>query len=153
MKVTTQSYGGVDLSKYHAFAWGTPPMVQGEKGVTLKPETDSVIRQSLADGLAAHGVTEASKAPANTPTLAVGYSVLVKKETVTRPHVSTTDRNTGKELKDEYVFDVGTLLVEFTDKATGQKVWWGAAEADLKPSSNGAQAREAVGQLLAKYPK
>jgi hypothetical protein len=121
--------------------------------MTLKPETDKIIRQALINGLKSRGVTEVSTPAAGTPTLAVGYTVLVKREAVTRPRVSATDRHTGKDLSDEYSFDVGTLLVEFTDKGTGRKVWWGAAQADLKPGSTQAQAQEAVEHLLAKYPK
>jgi hypothetical protein len=157
MHITAQSDPAADFSQYHAFVWGSPPDTSAEKGVetgmTLKPETDKIIRQALANGLKARGVTETAKPAAGTPTLAVGYTVLVKREEVTRPRVSATDRHTGKDLSDQYSFDVGTLLVEFTDKGTGRKVWWGAAQADLKPGSTQAQAQDAVERLLAKYPK
>ncbi len=157
MHVTTQSDPAADFSRFHAFVWGSPPDTSSEKGadtgMTLKPETDQIIRQAITDGLKSHGVAETSKPAAGTPTLAVGYTVLVKHEAVTRPRVSATDRHTGKDLSDQYTFDVGTLLVEFTDKGTGRKVWWGAAQADLKPGSTQAQARDAVERLMAKYPK
>jgi hypothetical protein len=163
--VTTQSDPAADFSRYHAFVWGSPPDTSGEKSaekgankgsetaMTLKPETDKIIRQALVDGLKSRGITPASDPTASIPTLVVGYTVLVKREAVTRPRVSATDRHTGKDLSDEYSFDVGTLLVEFADKGTGRKVWWGAAQADLKPGSTQAQAQDAVERLMAKYPK
>ncbi len=89
MHITAQSDPAADFSQYHAFVWGSPPDTSAEKGVetgmTLKPETDKIIRQALANGLKARGVTETAKSAAGTPTLAVGYTVLVKREEVTPP--------------------------------------------------------------------
>lgn len=130
----------VDFSRYKTWSWQT--------GVPVPPEPvpDKRIREAVARGLAARGLTSVD----SDATLLVRYYAARS----TRIDLLPLDSGSGAPPTGIRYVETGSLVVDLVDAASGKVVWRGHATGVLRygPKEITAQIDAAVAELLARFP-
>ena len=131
---------GVDFLRYKTWSW--------QAGVLLpqEPVPDKRIREAVARGLAARGLTSVD----SNATLLVRYYAARS----TRIDLLPLDSGSGAPPTGIRYVETGSLAVELLDAASGKVVWRGHATGALRygPKEIAAQIDAAVAELLARFP-
>ena len=152
-----RSYAGpdADLSVYHTYQWAG-----GDLGSTGDPRLDSNrffverVQQTADEQLRLRGY---EKIATGTPDLVLHVHARVEQQL----EASQLDGTHGRCQKDDcraYVFDEGTLLIDFVDARTDAMVWRGWAERSLdgvidNQASMNQVVDKAVVAILGRLPK
>jgi hypothetical protein len=117
---------GADLGRYHTYAWGPTDMGStGDPRLDNNPFFQERVRAGVEQHLAARGF---EKTVSDTPDILLHY------------HASVTQKvdPNGADQKDvvcegcrPYVYDAGTLVVDFVEARTKTLLWRGWAEGGL----------------------
>jgi len=130
----------VDFSRYKTWSW--------QAGVPVPPELvpDQRIRESMARGLAARGLSNVS----SDATLLVRYHATRS----TRIDLLPLDSGSGAPPTGIRYVETGSLVIDLLDAASGKVVWRGHASGVLRygPKEIAAQIDAAVAELLARFP-
>lgn len=130
----------VDFSRYKTWSW------QADGTAAADPVVDKRIRDALARGLAARGLSSVG----SDATLLVRYhAARTKRIEIVSRDPGFKDPPTGIRYA-----ETGSLVVELLDAASGKVVWRGQATGVLKygPQEIKAQIDAAVAELLAAVP-
>jgi hypothetical protein len=162
VNVTTDYDHSVPFGTYHTYALEPPPNVP-----PLSPTSDSALRSSLREALAARGIREVT--PADKPDLAVVSHVkLLQKYSVP----AYSDWGYGPGVWPYYggsygvwagapytygsinTYTEGTLILDFVDTSTQKLVFRGTGTAVVgsDAESNAGKITEAVKEIVAKLP-
>jgi hypothetical protein len=130
----------VDFSRYKTWSW--------QAGVPVPPEPvpDKRIREALARGLAARGLSNVD----SDATLLVRYHAARS----TRIDLLPFDSGSAAPPTGIRYVETGSLVIDLLDAASGKVVWRGHATGVLRygPEEVGAQIDAAVAELLARFP-
>jgi hypothetical protein len=130
----------VDFSRYKTWSW--------QAGVPVLPEPvpDKRIREALARGLAARGLSNVD----SDATLLVRYHAA----RTTRIDLLPLDSGSGAPPTGIRYVETGSLVIDLLDAASGKVVWRGHAAGVLRygPKEVTAQIDAAVAELLAQFP-
>ncbi len=159
VQVETDWNPGTDFSKLHSYAWLTEQPLKTGDARFDSPLVDQRIRSATAETLAAKGFVTASQASAD---FLMAYMITSQQK---------TDVNTiyegygygyggwgGPGYARTYVtqYELGTLILDVLDPKTKTLVWRGSGSAvlgeALTPEDRDRRVREAVEEILAKFP-
>jgi hypothetical protein len=146
---------GVDLQRYLTFNWGpSATFSTGDPRLDNNRFVDERLRTQIERELASRGFEKTTSEP---PDVLVHYHVSVRQEI----DIRTLDH--GDESCDEagcerYVYDAGSLFIDFVEPGTGRLVWRGWAEGSvdgLIDSQERLEERidEAVARILDLLPR
>jgi hypothetical protein len=162
--VSQQSVPGVDVSGIRSYAWHEPAIrIPGDPrldGANLDPQ----IRSALEKALAENGLNKAAAGQA--PQALLGYTVSIRRKSVSTPVNETAGYNTGwtANRADEgyrsidsggtYLeeWEQGRLIVELLGPANGDLLWRGTAKTEINfdnpPSERARRLRTAAKRLI-----
>lgn len=130
----------VDFSRYKTWSWQAGVLAPSQ------PVVDKQIREALARGLAARGLSSVD----SDATLLVKYHAAK----TTRIDLLPLDSGSGTPPTGIRYAATGSLVIDLLDAASGKVVWRGHAADVLKygPKEITAQIDAAVAELLAGFP-
>ena len=130
----------VDFSRYRTWSW------QADFSVPTDAVHDTPIRQAVAKGLAARGLSQLD----SDATLLVRYHAA----RTTRIDLLPLDSGSGAPPTGIRYVETGSLVIDLLDAASGKVVWRGHAAGVLRygPKEIRAQIDAAVAELLARFP-
>jgi hypothetical protein len=139
--------------------WGWLPREEGARtaGGVDDPLLHQRIEAAIEDVLAGRGYALAEAAP---PDFLVAYHVAIEKQLEARTLYSGYNTGVwiGPMWSETYIdeYRLGTLLIDVIEPARREVVWRGRAQARVQewrsPEQREARVREAVEQVLAKFP-
>jgi uncharacterized protein DUF4136 len=155
VRVNSYLERGTDFSRYRTYNWGPPDSwTTGDPRLDNNPFFQERVRAEVDKRLASRGF---EKATSEKPDLRLHY------------HASFTQRidTTGIDAKygscdkldcQPYVYEAGTLLLDFVDTRTNKVVWRGWAEGSVDGVIDNQQwleqrVDEAVRRILARLPR
>ena len=156
LRVNSYLERGTDFSRYRTYNWGPPDSwTTGDPRLDNNPFFQERVRAEVDRQLARRGFEKA--APLDKPDLRLHY------------HASFTQRIDIKGIDEKdgycenhdcqpYVYEAGTLLLDFVDTRTNRVVWRGWAEGSVDGVIDNQQwleqrVDEAVRQILARLPR
>jgi hypothetical protein len=161
VSVTTDYDRSVPFGSYHTYAVEPPPQVP-----PLSPSSDSALRNTLRETLAARGIREVT--PGDKPDLAVVPHLSQQKEYSVQQYAdwgygpATWPYPSGyygmwagapRTYTTINSYNEGTMLLDFVDTSKQKLVFRGVANAVVgSPESNAKKIEEAVRKIVAKLP-
>ena len=123
MNVNSFVERGMDLRQYHTYAWGpADAFTTGDPRLDNNPFFQERMRTAVDQALAARGF---EKTASGAPDLVIHYHASVTQ----RIDVNAADQKYGYcDDCNPYVFDAGTVTIDFIDTRTNRLVWRGWAE-------------------------
>jgi hypothetical protein len=145
-----------DFPRYRTYTWAPPEALDtGDPRLDNNPFFHERIQADVEKQLAARGF---EKTTSSVPDLLIHYHASVNQEV----DVSSIDRETGT-CDDEgdcrpYVYEAGTLLIDFVDARTEKLVWRGWAKDSLDGVIDNQRLMEqkvdkAVARILERLPR
>lgn len=125
MNVSSYVERGIDFTRYHTYNWAADPQATGDPRLDNNPFFHERVQAGVEKQLATRGF---EKTTSGTPELLVHYHASINQ----RLDVSGADRKYSycDDCK-PYVYDAGTLLLDFVDARTNKLVWRGWAERSM----------------------
>lgn len=125
MNVSSYVERGIDFTRYHTYTWAADPQATGDPRLDNNPFFHERVQADVEKQLATRGF---EKTTSGTPELLIHYHASINQ----RMDVSGADRKYGycDDCK-PYVYDAGTLLLDFVDARTNKLVWRGWAERSM----------------------
>jgi hypothetical protein len=128
LKVNSYVERGIDFNRYHTYNWDpADSLFTGDPRLDANPFFHSRIKADVEKQLAARGF---EKTASGTPDLLVHYHESINQ----RMDVNGIDRSNGYCQSDDcrpFVYDAGTLVLDFVDTRTKKLVWRGWAEGSM----------------------
>jgi Domain of unknown function (DUF4136) len=153
MQVSSYVARGSDFARYHSYSWAPDDQLRtGDPRLDNNPFFLDRLQADVDRGLASRGL---EKNPQGQPDLLVHYHVNISQEVhASQLEVPYGDTCTGCE---PYVYDAGTLLIDFVDARTNTLVWRGWAEGSMDNAIDNQAFMErkiddAVNRILKKLP-
>lgn len=153
VNVGTYVQRGSDVGSYRTYAWAPSDRLEtGDPRLDNNPFFQERVQATVEQQLAARGF---ERTTAQTPELLVHYHASIEER---------IDVNRADEPYDAcadcrpYVYDAGTLLIDFVDARTNQLVWRGWTETNMDGAIDNQDYMEeriekAVTRILAKLPR
>ena len=155
LRVNSYVERGTDFSRYRTYNWGPPDSwTTGDPRLDNNPFFQELVRADVDRQLFSRGF---EKTTSETPDLRLHY------------HASFTERidaygiegrygSCDKRDCEPYVYEAGTLLLDFVDTRTNRVVWRGWAEGSMDGVIDNQQwleerVDEAVRRILARLPR
>jgi hypothetical protein len=154
MRVNSFVERGADLSRYRTFGWGENAEFTGDPRLDSNPFFHERVRAAVEQQLARRGL---EKTTADGPELIVHYHANISEEIdVTLIDHETGNCTTGTDCR-PYVYDAGTLVIDFVDARTKGLVWRGWAEDTMDGAIDNQRLMEqkidrAVARILQRFP-
>jgi hypothetical protein len=154
MTVRSSAERGADLRQYRTYNWGSPtPRSTGDPRLDNNPFFDERVRGQVDREMALRGF---EKSPSEQADLQVHYHVDVSQDVDIRELDSSPSYCLDHDCR-PFVYDKGTLFVDFVDPRTGLVVWRGWAEGSLDgviDNQEWMESRidEAVVEILRRLP-
>jgi hypothetical protein len=154
MRVSSFAERGADLSRYRTYGWGQSAEFTGDPRLDANPFFHERVRAAVEQQLARRGLEQTT---ADGPELIVHYHANISEEI----DVSLVDRETGNCTTGSdcrpYVYDAGTLVIDFVDARTKALVWRGWAEDTMDGAIDDQRVMEqkidqAVARILQRFP-
>lgn len=152
IKVDSYASRGADFARYRTYDWGpVETFATGDPRLDNNPFFQDRLKEAVEKRLAAAGF---EKTPA-APQLLVHYHASVSQEL----NPDGADQKYGYcESCQPYVYDAGTILLDFVDTATKRLIWRGWAEGSLEGVIDDQAWMEkkidgAVARILARFPR
>ena len=142
-----------DLTRYHTYDWAPADRFEtGDPRLDNNPFFQERVQTAVEKQLATRGF---ERVTAGTPQLLLHYHANVKQ----RLSANSADQKYG--YCDEctpYVYDAGTLVIDFVDARTNKLVWRGWAEGSIDGAIDNQrwmeeQIDKAVGRILTELPR
>jgi hypothetical protein len=168
VKIKTQRDKSYDIKKVKTYAWhptgaGDVKILQAtdDQPKVILARVDPVIRSAVEQGLAARGLQPAAHEQAD---VYVYYYVLIGGATSSQ-YMGQFIGNAPEwgmppimgATTSVKIYEQGSLVLDFSSREQKTVVWRGTAQAELDRQSSDAERekrlREAVGQLVQRYPK
>jgi hypothetical protein len=126
MKVNSYMERGMALGQYHTYGWGpTDTFTTGDPRLDNNPFFQDRVQADVDKALATRGFEKTTSAK---PDLLIHYHASVTQQV----DVNAADQKYGYcDDCRPYVFDAGTLTIDFVDTRTNRLVWRGWAEDSL----------------------
>lgn len=117
---------GIDFSQYHTYNWDAAgPQASGDPRLENNPFFQKRVQTDVEKQLATRGF---EKTTSGTPELLVHVHASITQ----RIDVNSADAKYGSCRDcDPYLYEAGTLLIDFVDTRTNKLVWRGWAEGSL----------------------
>ena len=154
MRVSSFAERTADFSRYRTYAFGpTEAVSTGDPRLDSNPFFYERVQTAVAKRLAATGY---EKVTSETPDLLIHFHASLSQEINT----SELDQKYGYCTSSgcrPFVYDAGTLLLDFVDARTNKLVWRGWAEGSMDGIDNQAwmeqKVDDAVNRILARLPR
>jgi hypothetical protein len=135
-----------NFSQFKTYAWVKP----------VRPTPNRLMDQRIVAAIDSQLASKGMKKVDDSPDLFVTYGAGISQQTQT---VATGTGGSwrwggGMATVNQYVTNVGTLVVDIDDGKTKQLLWRGAAKGTLsdKPEKNSQKIDKAVAKMFQKYP-
>ena len=152
MRVNSFLERGADFTRYRTYRWAPDDqLVTGDPRLDNNPFFLDRLQADVDKELAARGFEKTTVA---TPELLLHYHARINQ----RLDVSSTDQKYGDcDRCGPYVYDAGTIAIDFVDARTSTLVWRGWAEGSMDGFIDNqewmeAKIDEAVTRILARLP-
>lgn len=153
MQVSSYAARGSDFSRYHSYAWAPADQLRtGDPRLDNNPFFLDRLQSDVDGGLARRGLEKGSAEAAD---LLIHYHVNITQEI----NASQLDQPYGYTCEncEPFVYDAGTLLIDFIDAHTNALVWRGWAEGSMDNAIDSQTLMEqkiddAVTKILGKLP-
>jgi uncharacterized protein DUF4136 len=153
MRVNSFVERGSDLTRYRTYEWASDDeLVTGDPRLDDNPFFLERLQADVDHHLAVRGFEKTVVGP---PDLLVHYHVRIDQ----RLDVNSADRKYGYcDNCEPYVYDAGTILIDFVDARTRKLVWRGWAEGTMEGFIDNQdwmeqRIEEAVTRILARFPR
>lgn len=155
IKVNAYAERGADVSRYRSYDFAPPEQAPtGDPRLDSNPFFQDHLREAVEKALTAKGY---ERVASGTPGLRVHFHASVTQEV----NVDEVDRRNGYCGEGDcrpFIWDAGTLLVDFVDADTNKLVWRGWAESSfdgIVDNQTWLEQRidKAVGRIVAKMPR
>jgi hypothetical protein len=153
MQVNSYLARGNDFSRYHTYAWAPSDQLRtGDPRLDNNPFFLERLQTDVDQHLARRGL---EKGAADTADLLIHYHVSITQEI----NANEVDQPYGYTCAgcEPYVYDAGTLLIDFVDRQTNALVWRGWAEGSMDNAIDNQSLMEqkiddSVTRILKKLP-
>ena len=147
IQVETDVDPSADFSTYHTYRLATPEQGRGgDQALGMRALQDRRIRGAIDESLTARGLrTDATRSD-----LMITYRVTASSQAWGGGAAGAT---ATPSTRDQYDLKQGTLVIDFVDSATGQRVWRGfASGAAGDPDQSDERVYEAALKILEEFP-
>jgi hypothetical protein len=128
LRVNSYVERGFDLQRYRTFGWAPPGTVStGDPRLDNNRFFDERVRMQVEKEMSRRGLEKTTAAP---PDLIVHYHASVTQE-IDPGSLDRGSQPPDQEADEPYVYDAGTLLIDFVEARTNRLVWRGWAEGSI----------------------
>jgi hypothetical protein len=153
MSVSSYLERGIDFTRYRTYNWDPAgPQATGDPRLDNNPFFQERVQADVEKQLATRGF---EKSTSGTPELLIHIHASITQEL----NVNNADQRYGPcdDCK-PYVYDAGTLLLDFVDTRTNKLIWRGWAEGSMEGDIDNQQRMEekvdrAVTRILERLPR
>ena len=145
--VTTDYDQEADFTRYKTFGWMQFP--NGRTSMPNKPLVRKHIETSVTEALTAKGMQ-----PSDTPDLFIAFHSGVKDKIDVTSWGYRYGRWGGLRGRNIAVhqYKEGTIVIDLIDASTKELVWRGVGKGEVGGGDPAARVKDAVSEILAKYP-
>lgn len=154
MKVNSYVERGIDFTQYQTYNWAADPQATGDPRLDNSPFFHERVRAGVETQLATRGF---EKTTSGTPELLIHYHASITQ----RIDVNDVDRERGYSYGEDYtayVYEAGTLVLDFVDTRTNKVIWRGWVQGSVDGVIDNQdwmeeQIDEVVTRILERFPR
>ena len=152
MNVNSYAERGITFTQYHSYNWDAAgPAATGDPRLDNNPFFNERVQVDVEKRLASRGF---EKAASGMPELMIHYHMSINQ----RVDLNGADQKYGScDTCQPYVFEAGTLIIDFVDTRTNKVVWRGWAEGAMDGAIDDQKLMEqridaTVTRILERFP-